>query len=238
MEKIATTKNKLVIKAKMENTLANSIRRYVNHIPVMAIDEVELHKNGSPLYDETVAHRIGLVPLKMEKGMSNNSEVEFKLNVKGPKTVYSGDIKGKMETTYENIPITLLGEGQELVLSGFARMGEGKTHAKFSPGFIGYRNVSEIKMDKSLSTEIKNSYPELRVSEKGDKLIILDDGEKEFSDVCEGLAKRNGLDFEVESKEEVVLTIESFGQIGVNEIFVESIENLKKDLKVLDKSLK
>ena len=67
METIEKTENKLIFSAKIEDTLANAIRRYVHEILVLAVDEVEIHQNGSPLYDETLAHRIGLVPFKMSK---------------------------------------------------------------------------------------------------------------------------------------------------------------------------
>ena len=58
---------KLNFKTKIGISLANAIRRSVNNIPVLAIDSIEISKNDSALYDEMIAHRMGLVPLKNEK---------------------------------------------------------------------------------------------------------------------------------------------------------------------------
>ncbi len=45
--------------------LANTLRRLIIiEVPVLAVDEVEFEKNNSGLYDEIIAHRLGLVPLK------------------------------------------------------------------------------------------------------------------------------------------------------------------------------
>ena len=60
-------KQKINFTTDMQINLANAIRRSVLEIPVMAIDEVEIIKNDSALYDENIAHRIGLIPIKTEK---------------------------------------------------------------------------------------------------------------------------------------------------------------------------
>jgi len=66
MKIVEKKQGQIVFTVDAEVTLANSIRRYVNQIPVMAIDEVEISRNDSPLYDETIAHRMGLIPIKKQ----------------------------------------------------------------------------------------------------------------------------------------------------------------------------
>ena len=45
----------------------NLLRRTImNRVPTMAIEEVELKKNSSVLYDEIIAHRLGLVVLSTD----------------------------------------------------------------------------------------------------------------------------------------------------------------------------
>ena len=94
------TENKLQFTSDIPIYLLNAIRRSVNYIPTLAVDTLEISKNDSALYDEIIAHRVGLVPLKNEslklseecdckgKGCGKCS-VKFKLQAKGPGTVYS-----------------------------------------------------------------------------------------------------------------------------------------------------
>jgi DNA-directed RNA polymerase subunit D len=67
MEKIQKSKDKIIFKTDMNIPLANAIRRSANEIPILAINEVDIYKNDSVLYDEFLAHRIGLIPLKNQK---------------------------------------------------------------------------------------------------------------------------------------------------------------------------
>ena len=64
METIEKTKTRIGFITNIDESLANAIRRSSSEIPVLAIEEVEFHKNDSALYDEILAHRIGLIPLK------------------------------------------------------------------------------------------------------------------------------------------------------------------------------
>ena len=93
MEIIDKKNNKIVFSAEIEDSIANAIRRYVGHIPVLAIDEVEIIKNDSPLYDETIAHRIGLIPIKTDK-IAGEKTATLKLSSDKEGMIYSGDLKG------------------------------------------------------------------------------------------------------------------------------------------------
>lgn len=236
MKKIEKTGNQIVFTAEIDETLANSIRRYLNQIPVLAVDEVEISKNDSALYDETIAHRIGLVPLKIE-GNAKKKKGKLKLEVKGEGTVYSGDLKGTPAVVYKKIPLTTLNKNKELQIIATVKLGKGSEHSKFSPGLMFYRNVSEILLDKEFYEDLKKVYPNIETREKGNKIIVTDNRKKEIADFCEGLANEKGKNAEVEIKDELVITVESFGQMGAENVFKKSIETLKKDLASLAKKV-
>ncbi len=233
METIKQDKNKLVFKAEIEESLANAIRRYVYQIPIIAVDEVEISKNDSPLYDETIAHRIGLIPLKQNK---KEGTLKLKSNKEG--FVYSGEMTGDVKVIYDKIPITLLNKGQEIEIVARTRAGKGTEHSKFTPGLFVYRNVIEINVDKDVAEKIKQIIPDVEINVKGNKAVIIDDKEREILDVCEGIAEKEGKDAEIKTKEELIFNIESFGQIEAKDIFVKSIEALKKDLGDFAKKIK
>lgn len=236
MEKVEKKENQITLIAQIEDSLANAIRRYTNHIQIAAIDDVEILKNDSPLYDETIAHRLGLIPVKTEKSMENTN-LKFKLSSKKEGAVYSEEIKGNADIIYGKIPITVLTKGQELEINATGRLGKGTEHAKFSPGLVYYRDVSEITMDKSVADKIKKIIPESDLKEKGDKIIVKDNKRKEVVDFCEGVCEKEGKNIEIKPTGELIITIESFGQITPEEIFKKSIEQLKKDLSEISKKV-
>jgi DNA-directed RNA polymerase subunit D len=144
---------------------ANSWRRAMKSlVPTMAVDYVDIYMNTSLLYDEIIAHRIGLVPLKTDLERFNmqdkcvcggegcpSCQVSLRLNVEGPKMVYSGDfVSDDPETTpvYNNIPVVQLYEGQQLMIEAIARLGTGREHSKFQPVSVcAYRIVPEIVVE-------------------------------------------------------------------------------------------
>jgi len=233
METIIKKNDKFVFKSNIDESLANAIRRYVNQIQIVAIDEIEIIKNDSPLYDETIAHRLGLVPLKQ------NAKKEGKLKLEAQKEgfVYSESLIGDFEAVYGKIPITLLNKGQEIEIIAYAKSGKGKEHAKFSPGIMSYRKVFEISLDKELTEKIRARIPDIRLDIKGEKIIIIDDKENEVCDICEGLAEKYEKKIEIKPLKEIIISLESFGQIDAKSIFTKSIETLKKDLSELDKKI-
>ena len=234
MEKINEKENKLVFKAEIEESLANAIRRSVYLIPVAAIDEVEISKNDSALYDETVAHRIGLIPIK--QGSKKEGKLKLKSNKEG--LVYSGEMEGDVKIVYDKIPITLLNKGQEIELKATTKLGTGSEHSKFLPGLFVYRRALEISLDKDIAEKIKQINPEIEINIKGNKAIIQDNREREITDVCEGLSEKEGKDVEIKPMKDLVISIESFGQINVKDIFNKSVEVLKKELEEFAKKIK
>jgi DNA-directed RNA polymerase subunit D len=229
MEKINEQKNKIVFKIDTNETIMNSIRRYINQILVLAIDEVEISKNGSALYDETIAHRLGLIPLINEKNYSKKTPT-FELAEDKQGIVYSKEIKGEVKIIDGNFPITSLNQGQEIKLKGTTNLGKGVEHAKYSPGLIYYRNVSEIIVDKKIAEQLKEVIPNLEIKERGEKASIIDDKEKEITDLFEGASIKLKKEYEIKEQKGLVVTVESFGQFDKKELFLKSIEALKKDL--------
>jgi len=237
MELLDKEENQIVFTADIDESLANAIRRYLNQIPIPAIEDVEIFKNDSPLYDETIAHRLGLIPLKAEETINEKTPINLKLSSKKEGMVYSGELTGNIEVVYKEIPITHLIKGQELEIQATAKLGKGSEHSKFSPGLMFYREISEIIMDKSLKEKVSKICPQNEIKDKGDKIIILDNKKKEIRDVCEGIADKSGKKAEIKSLGKLIITLESFGQMDVKEMFKKSIETLKKDLEEVSKKI-
>ena len=211
----------------------NSLRRTsMIGVPTMAIEEIEFTKNSSVLYDEIIAHRLGLVPLKTdlksykitadckckEKGCSV-CQNKFTLKAEGPVTVYSGDLKSKdkeIVPVYDNIPIVKLREGQELKLTATAVLGFGSEHTKWATGnmiYYNYPTTSKIKEPKN-ENEIKDYLEKIKEIEAKENLKI------EF----------------IEDK--FVVEFETWGQLNAKTILLTAVSNLSKRLNEFKKSFK
>ncbi|MDP3026104.1 MAG: hypothetical protein Q8N63_00205 [Nanoarchaeota archaeon] len=210
-------KGKISFVTDMSISLANAIRRSILEVPIMAIDEVEITQNDSALFDEILAHRIGLVPIKTEK---TNKEIRFKLKEVGPKMVYSTDLKPSVETDYK-LPLTLLDNEQEVQLVAIARMGKGVEHIKYSPGLMHYRhNVDKDIVNFVMVDENgKVSYDERELKEKCNE---------EQAEKIKKLKEVN----------ELLVSLESWGQLEVKKMFTEAIDILDENLAELSKAIK
>jgi len=234
MKLIEKKEDHVTFTAEIDESLANAIRRYVSQIQVLAVDEVEFLKNDSALYDETIAHRLGFIPIKVSKDKKNP---KISLSSKKEGMVYSKELKGA-KIIYEKMPITFLDKGQELEMKATTKMGSGAEHSKFLPGVIFYRVVAEIILDKEFKDELKNNFPEHEIKERGSKIMILDNKKQEILDICESICSKKGKTPEINFKNELVINLESFGQIDVNDIFKKSVEGLKGDLQKVFKKMK
>lgn len=154
------------ILAESTPAFANSLRRAAMYeVPVMAIDEVEFLVNDSAMYDEVIAHRLAMIPIKTpskgykmpekcgcKEGRCPQCSVEFRVKAQGPATVTSADLKSSDEEVVPvspDIPIVKLEKGQRLEFTAIARLGLGKNHAKWQPGLVSYKYMPVIEIDKS-----------------------------------------------------------------------------------------
>ena len=230
--------NQVTFSAELDESLANAIRRYVDQIPILAIDEVEISKNDSPLYDETIAHRMGLIPLKMDKTTGEKTVEEITLIAKKDGMVYSEEMKGKIDPVYDKIPITVLKKGQELEILATARVGKGSKHSKFSPGLMFYRNLIKVKLDKDCPKEVINACPKKVFGLENGKVSVIDEDKCDMCEACTDLCRKMGKNsIELTPTENLVITVESFGQISEEDIFKKAIKILKEDLEEVSKKI-
>lgn len=215
MIKIMNKGNEVVqFKTDMPIALANAVRRSINYIPLLAIDNLEISKNDSALYDEIISHRAGLIPLKNEKlkiakecdcGKEEGCgkcAIKLKLSASGPCTVYTTEMTPKDVVLYK-MPLTILDKDQELEFVAVAKVGIGIEHAKYSPGIMFYSYSEDLEVE---------------------------DQDEKFKKMIEESKKSKD--------KELIISIESWGQIPAKEIFSESINALNGEIKKLVKELK
>lgn len=232
MEVIEKTPEKLILRLESSDSLANAVRRSVEEVPTLAIDEIEFFKNDSALYNEFLAHRIGLVPLKTEGKMSAKTSIDLKLVKSGEGPVYSGDLQGGAKIVYDNIPLTILRKGQEIELIANAKLGTGIEHTKHTPGLVYYRHILEVESKNPKVEEIvKNSDGLVKPEKKGSKWIC-DLSEADVDKI---------LDIEkdcVGDSNEILLFVESFGLLDAKDIVSKAVQKLNENLDSFEKSLK
>lgn len=222
-------------------SFANAVRRImIGEVPTMAIEEVEFKKNNSATYDETVAQRLGLLVLKSDLKTYNLPEkcnckgegcakCELKLTLKerGAKTVHASSFKSKdpkVIPVYEKTIIVKLLSGQELELTATAILGQGKDHAKFSPGLSIYKHepIVEIKKQPKDAELIVKMCPKNLFEIKSGKLILKKDYKKECH-LCEACQDYSDGSVSVtEDNDKYWFNVESWGSIPAKTIVKES----------------
>ena len=156
IEKIKEKDNTITFTLKAPGAYANAIRRAaMSEVPTMAIDEVDIYENTSVLFDEFIAHRLGLIPITTDlKAYDINSKSENKkstiltLEIEGPGVFYSKELNSKDPKTkpyYDTIPIIELTEKQNIRLEAKAILGTGKQHAKFQSCLCYYKEKETDK---------------------------------------------------------------------------------------------
>lgn len=221
---------------------ANTLRRlFMNEVPVLAIEDVEFRKNDSGLYDEIVAHRLGLTPFKTDLKSYNlpseckckgkgcgHCQLKMTLKAKGPGTVYASDIKSKdphVKPVYPKMPIVKLLDGQRLELEATAILGLGRMHTKWSPCLAFYKELVGIHIDKQPENkeELVEKCPKGVFAIKKDKLEIVKDKVEDCTlcDECVNLSKGK---IRVEPNGSYLITFESWGQLEPKDIVIKAVD--------------
>lgn len=232
---IIKTPEEISFVSEMNVSLANAIRKSVGEVPILAIVEADIYKNDSALYDEVVAHRLGLVPLKNQK-MKSGQSVEMKLKVKGKGEV-TEVLAGALgsDVVYPEAQIVLLSDGQEIELVARAKAGKGIDKARFMPGLAFYKHLPKIKIsgEGEKQSELAEIYPEA-FEMFGEKLKVKNavacDLDQDDMEEYPGVS--------IEFDNHLVFTIESWGQIEAKEIFTEACKALKGNLSEVTKAIK
>ena len=230
----------------INNSIANAVRRSVNEIPVLAVDNVEISKNDSALSDEMLAHRIGLVPLSYDKTFTLSEDCTCKgkgcakctaaltLTAKGG-VVKAGDLKSKtVKVIYPEMPLDLLQKEQEIEIIAEAKLGKGINHVKFSPGLMWFREFPNIELPKNLESvkDCMKMCPRDVYTTEG-KLGIKNLINCDLCEACVEECRNKGKE-EIKvtgSKEDFIFEIESWGQLRPKEIFIEACEVLDNNIK-------
>lgn len=244
------------ILSESDPAFANSLRRAaIGEVPTMAVDEIEVIENESPLYDEIIAHRLAMIPLKTPvrgyvlpdecrcggKGCQKCT-VEMSLEAEGPTIVKSGDIQSsdkEVVPVSDEIPIVELRSGQRLKLNIYARLGLGKNHAKWIPGLVFYRYFPIIKIGKECNGcgKCVEACPRdvLAVEEK--ELRVKRLMECTLCRACVEACPRNAIEVEGDSSR-FIFKVESTGALPPEEIVLKAVESLRKDFEEAGRAFK
>jgi len=213
----------------------NTLRRtMIEEVPTMAIEDLEFRKNNSILYDEIIAHRIGLIPLKTDLKSYNLPEnckcdgkgcarcqLKLTLKVTGAGTVYASDLKSKdpsVKPVYPKMPIVKLLKGQSLELEATAMLGKGRTHSKWSPCLAYYKRKPIIEIGNVKNPEEVVEATHGNVFEiKNGKLEVIKENlfKHDFAGVIEEVSKG---EVKVKHDNDFIFNIESWGQLTCKEI--------------------
>jgi DNA-directed RNA polymerase subunit D len=226
----------------------NSLRRImIADLPKLAVDDVVIYDNTSALFDEIIAHRLGLIPIPTDLDLLTfrdectckgkgcpNCTVRYTLSKEGDGVVYSGDLQPAEKSwaiKEDKIPIVELFNDQRLILEVEAVLGRGKTQAKWQAVQApGYKFMPIINFDKKKINDVKEfikTLPDGLVALKGEKLEILD---IEKVPVIESQINKQDIDF-IDIKRDntnIIFSFETDGALSAEDALINSSKILQE----------
>jgi DNA-directed RNA polymerase subunit D len=251
-------------------SMANALRRtMLSDIPKMAIDKVEFHlgpimvgdkeyESVTPLFDEIVAHRLGMVPVPTDYGLFSfqkdcscggegcpSCTLMYSLNKIGPCTVLSGDMiplgNQDLKVKDEFIPVVELTGGQAVLIYATAVMGTAKKHVKWQAAFgVGYKYLPIIDIDPARASSpdafrcIKVC-PRSGFAEVDGKLVMLDPTKCEYCKKCE-YASRGVVTVRADDRS-FFFRFETDGSLTARQVLDKALEVLASEAKAFSEQI-
>jgi DNA-directed RNA polymerase subunit D len=223
---------------------ANALRRAIlAEVPTLAIEEVAFKENSSSFYDEIIAHRLGLVPIKTDLKIFNFKDtcackgkgcpsctLKLTLSKTGPGMVYSEDLKSEDPKLgpVKGVPILKLGREQKIALEATAVLGNGKAHAKWQPGIASYKYYPEIKITKDcvVCEECINTCPRDILKLSKGKVKVINDKECILCNACTDVCEYDAIKVRGNPRK-FIFRVESSGALTPEEMFNKSCDILQ-----------
>ncbi|GAA5818969.1 MAG: DNA-directed RNA polymerase subunit D [Methanobrevibacter sp. CfCl-M3] len=229
---------------------ANAIRRIgMMEVPKIAIEHVNIIKNNSVMFDEVLAHRLGLVPIVSDNeaiealipnedcdckddvnnttGYCSKCSVSFTLIKNTPGVVYSKDLHSndpKIKPVYDTIPLLKLKDDQEVELEAVAIIGKGKDHAKWMPTTVcTYKQYPVITFndEKELSNDVVEACPNniLKLNKKTKEPTVQNIEACTLCKFCVRTSENKAIDVGYEENK-IIFKIETDGSMTPKEVLL------------------
>ncbi|MEA2003640.1 MAG: DNA-directed RNA polymerase subunit D [archaeon] len=232
----------------------NALRRTImQKIPVLAIETVDFIDNTSALYDEILAHRLGLIPFSFDmksyvakdgckcKGKGCSScEVKFVLKKKGPCTVYAKDMKSTdpdVKPADGNVIIVKLLKDQSLDMEATAQIGTAREHAKWQSSIVGFNYFPTLKVDKKRLNEAKACVDACPLGLITKDFKLKDPYSCNLCGSCSEACPKGAVTIEGDSSH-IILCVESVSGLSPQDIIRKSLEILGNNIGEFEEAFK
>jgi DNA-directed RNA polymerase subunit D len=232
-------------------------------VPTLAIEDVRIYDNTSAFFDEMLAHRLGLIPIKTDLSTYSTQEkcscggtgcpgcmVTFTLSVEGPKTVLSSDLipqDPNATPVYDNIPIVKLAKGQKLVIEAHAILNTGREHAKWQPTLVcGFKNHPVVSISEACDAcaMCVDECPRSILAIRGKKVEVVDGKLADCSmcKLCEKVCLSSGIGDEPAitisaEADRYIFVVESDGSLPVKEIMDRALHYIRDQSDELERQI-